>query len=286
MSIGSAFFSNWNLINLDTDQVLEGDFEAENVTRNVSVSFVDHHTLSKESPITQYLHGNSDTLSFDGRFFVDPAVFSLTGLPFGALGAGVGLVPDTGITGRYSLRPSEKMEILEKWASVDPDLNRPAIVLFSIGDGELSQTSVIESISNIVYDRPLLTGEIRGISFSLTLKQFVPFDIDLANLPPPRTRYHHTKAFEYYELLAASEYGDPLLGDVVRKEHPDQSILYTGDVVKLPSLAAIQSTSVIPRSIPFMNLESNVASEQRTLRKQVIDRLNVSRFSTVIPDGL
>lgn len=286
MSIGSAIFTNWTLINLDTNEELEGDFEAENVTRNVSVQYVEHHTLSRENPILQFVHGGLDKLTFDGRFFIDPAIFSLSGLPFAALGAGVGLLPDPGISGPFSLRPAEKLAILEKWASVDPDLGRPPIVLFAIGDGELSQISLIESISNILYDRPLLTGEIRGISFSMSLIKFVQFDIETASEPPPDSRYHHTKEREYYELIAEREYGTPILGDIVRKRHPDKAILQTNDVVKLPSVGAIKTIQVIPRSIQLQGLNEQAPSPQRTLRQLVIDRLNITRFSTIVPEGI
>lgn len=282
MTIGSALFANWSLSNLDKDGELEGDFEAQNITRNISVSYADHFTLSRENPITQFTHGNVDTLSFEGRFFVDPAILSLTGLPFNALS----LLPQEVDAGRFSLRPAEKLAILETWASVDPDLGRPPIVLFAVGDGELSQRAVIESISNIVYDRPLITGEVRGVTFTLNLRKFVAFDIETASEPPSESRAHHTKEREYYELVAEREYGAPLMGDIVRKRNPDKGILQTGDVVTFPSLAAIQSIQVIPRSIPLQGLTENVESPQRTLRQLVQDRLNLVRFSTIIPDGV
>lgn len=284
MTLGSALLTNWNIANLDKGEELSGDFEAQDVTRNVSVSYTEHFTLSRENPIIQFVHGNTDSLTFTGRFFLDPAILSLGGLPF------VGVLQPAGIAvtqraGRFSLRPAEKLSKLEEWITVDPDLGRPPIVLFSIGE-ELSQISVIESVNDIRYDRPLITGGVRGVTFTVTLRKFVAFDIELASRPPPESRYHHVKEREYYELIAEREYGTPILGDVVRKRHPDKAVLHKGDVIKLPSITAIQTTQVVPRSIALSGLTQGVPSPQRTLRQVVLDRLNRSRFSPTVPEGV
>jgi len=283
MSLISAFATNWLIANQDTDEVIEGDFEAQDVSRSVSSTFTEHFSLSRQSPITQFLHGNVTTLSFTGRFFVDPAILSITGLPFaGPVPALLGKTPGN----RYSLRPSEKMSKLEAWAGVDPELQRPPVVLFSIGNGELSQISLIEQISDIRYDRPMLTGEIRGCTFTVHLRQFIPFDMEKASQPPPESRWHHTRTGDYYELIAESEYGFPLLGDVVRKRNADKSIIHEGDTIKFPSLGAIQNTSVVPRSIALTGFTTDVQGPQRTLHQTVLDRHNKTLFSTIVPEGL
>lgn len=285
MSLTGALLTNWHMLNQDTSEELEGDFEAQDVTRNVSSAYIEHFALSRQSPITQYLHGNVKTLSFTGRFFADPAILSITGLPF------AGPVPFLPAAAkapgnRFSLRPSEKLAKLEAWTDVDPELLRPPIVQFTIGNGELSQTSVIESISNIRYDRPLLTGEVRGVTFTVNLRHFVPFDMETASEPFPDTRYHHVTSGEYYELVAEREYGFPLLGDLVRKRHPRQAIVHEGNIVALPPVRAIQHTPITPQSIVLKNVTSDAESPQGQLKQVVLDRLNKTKFSTVIPDGI
>lgn len=283
MTFPSALATNWILANIDTGEELEGDFEAQNITRDVSASYAEHHTLNRQSPITQFLHGNTDTLSFEGRFFMDPAILSLSGLPFAGP---VSRFLSDGTDTRFSLRPGEKLKKIEEWVGIDADLQRPPIVQFSVGDGELSQVSYIESVTNIRYDRPLITGEVRGVTFVVNLKKFIPFDIDLAEQPAPESRYAHVKEGEYYELLAQLEYGVPMLGVVVQQRNPTAAILEEGDVVKLPSLRAIQSQQVNPSSIAFTNLNSKQPSAQKTLKNLVLDRLNRDRYSAIVPEGI
>lgn len=283
MTFQSALATNWVLANIDTGEELEGDFEAQNISRDVGSAYVEHHTVNRQSPITQFLHGNTPTLSFEGRFFMDPAVLSLSGLPFAGP---VSRFLSDGTDTRFSLRPAEKLAKIEEWAGIDEDLQRPPIVQFSVGDGELSQVSYIESVSNIRYDRPLITGEVRGVTFTVNLKKFVKFDVELAELPPPESRYAHVKEGEYYELLAQREYGVPMLGVVLQQRNPEEAVLEDNDVVKLPSLRAIQSTQVKPTSIALQTLNSKQVSDQRTLRQAVLDRLNRDRYSTIVPEGI
>lgn len=252
----------WHLINTDTAEVIDGDFEAEEVSRNITTTYGESTSLNRQQPITQFLHGNAEVVSFQARFFADSAFSSVTG----------------------------KFEKLVSWAKRDEELGRPPVVGFWIGDGDTAYGnffSVIESISDIKYDSPTATGAVRGVTCTITLRQFEEFDIaGVTARSPPETRFHAVRDGEYMELIAEREYGRPLLGDVVRKRHPRLQQPNVGDIIKLPSLEAIRRVSVQPTSIALRGLTVRKDSPQRRLLEFHTARLNRSMVSTSVPEGL
>ena len=262
---------NWRIVNTDTGEEVEGDFEAENVTREISSSYVESSALGAQEAITQFLHGNVDVVSFTATFFAD----SILGR------AGLNLLGG-------SKTATEKLDKLEEWTRVDPNLGRPPVVLFSIGDGTVHQTSVIESLSGVSYGPLGFSGEVKQVTLTVNLRKFVAFDIEaeLAAAAPPESRYHRVKQGEYMELIAEREYGRPLLGDIVRKRHPKLQVLVVGDTVKLPSYEAIRRASVVPQSVPLRGITSKKDSPQRRLREEYFSKRNRTYRSHVLPEGL
>jgi hypothetical protein len=257
---GLPNFRAWHIINTDNFEEIEGDFEAVGVTRNVTTSYSQKTTLNRQDPITQFLHGNADTLTFQGRAFAHDA-----------------LLGDA----------TEKLTKLIEWTKRDPDLGRPPVVLFFVGDADPIYGdffSIIESISDITYDSPTVTGAVRGVSFTVNLRQFTEFELETG--PAPETRSHNAKQGEYMELIAEAEYGNPMMGDIIRKRHPDLQLLRTGNVVGLPSFEAIRRTKVVPTSIQLQGLTKSKASPQKDLRDHHLDRLNRIGRSVVVPEGL
>ncbi len=261
---------NWRITNRDTNEEVEGDFEAEGVTRQISSTYAESIALGAQDAITQFLHGNVDTLSFQATFFAD-SVLGRVGLNlFG---------------GTKSAR--DKLDKLEEWTKIDPRFSRPAVVLFSIGDGFIHQQSVIQSIGPINYGDLGAFGEVKQITCTINLRKFVKFDIasELAAGDPPESRFHRAKQGEYMELLAEREYGRPLIGDVIRKRHPKLQVLRVGDTVKLPSFEAIRSTPVAPDSVPLKGITKKKESPQTRLRDFHFERLNRPYTSLVLPEG-
>ncbi len=258
----------WRIINNITGEEVEGDFEAEDLGEDVGAAYEDTFALNSDSPITQYLHGEVDVLSFTARLFDDS------------------VTPQAILTNMKFVLVREKLELLKAWVKKDESKGRPPTVVFSAGNGEVSMTSVITSLAGILYDPLNWGGGIRGVTFTVNLKKFIPADISGAASSPPETRYHRAKTGDYYELLAVREYGSAALGDVIRNRHPEQRVLSEALVVKLPSFAAIQREVLAPRSIACKGLHSSKASPQRTVRQYHQDRLNRSVVSHVIPTGL
>ena len=100
------------------------------------------------------------------------------------------------------------------------------------------------------------------------------------------TRFHHTANGEYMELIAVREYGDPLLGDVVRKAHPQFALLQVGNVIGFPALPLVRGIAVVPRSVLFEGFTKRKDSATKTLRTETFERLNRSFVSHIIPEGL
>ena len=262
-AIASRFLPNlriWRITNTDTGETVEGDFEAVGISRTVSASYAEHKTLGQFKPLTQFLGGNSDKLTFQARVYQSHAFDNV----------------------------EEKFQRLIAWVLRDPDRFRPPIVLFSVGDASPvyfdNALAVIEGISDITYDSPTVTGAVRGITFTINLKEYTEYSLE--NVPAPESRFARAKAGEYMELITQHEYSNPLLGDVIRKRHPDLQIVQAADIVKLPSLEAIKNSIVEPKSIALKTSLGRKSTVQKTLHEFHFDRTNRTFRSTIVPTGL
>lgn len=259
-ALGARLVHRWTLENLDTGEDIQGQFGPVNPTLTPGNSvYAEHTSLNRNKPILQYVHGTADAFSFGAQWFA--------------------LHEDDDT-------PEKKIEALRSWAQRDPDLGRPPRVAWWVGDGRLALgPAVIWSIGDISYfDPPKHGGGIRGVITTITLRQYTPYE--LKSEPARETRYHHTKLGEYFELIAWNEYGNAMLGDVIRKRHAPDVLPSTGDVVALPSLEAIRIVAVKPSSIPFLGITSRKDSPQKQLAQLVLDRVSGSYVSGVVPEGL
>jgi len=236
-----------------TGEELSGQFPAEDVTRTVTASWAEASTPTRPNPIHQFIRGNAEVVSFRGRFFAE-TIF------------------DTVL---------KKLDLLVSWAKMDPDLKRPPILAFWVGDSHLRlRKCFIESISNIAYGEPRGDGSLHEVSFEVTLKEFVPWSLE--TVAPGESRYHHAKFGDYYELICHREYGDPLMGDIIRKRNPSMPNLITGDVIKLPSIGALRTEVVEQKSIQLGNGYTPKDTPQRRLRLDMFDKRNRSFLSHVV----
>lgn len=246
--------------NLETGAIVEGQFGPVNPTLSPgNPAYAQHTSLGRDKPILQYLHGNADTWGFGAQWFA---------------------------MAETDDRPEKSIAVLRSWKDRDPTLQRPPRVGFTVGDGTLIEGEwVIASLGEVSYfDPPKHGGGIRGVIVPVTLLEYTKFV--LKSEPAPETRYHHAKLGEYFELIAWREYRNAMLGDVIRKRHPDKLSLASGDVVALPSIGAIRTTPVKPASIPFLRSLSLKDSPQKTLKQLVFDRNDWPYVSAIVPEGL
>jgi hypothetical protein len=244
-------FKVWNLRNLDSGQTLQGQFEAQNVGREVSVNWGQFTSLNRQNPILQFLNGSAERASFDGRFFRNHALDN---------------------------SPEEKLEMLIGWTRIDPTLRRPPIMQFWVGDGHMTINCVIVNIAS-QYARPDFFGGLRDVGFTVSLLEFSTFSLDDAE--ETDTRYARARERDYFELLAYEEYGNPMIGDVIRKQHPALHNLKAGDIVRLPSIEGVRSIPVAQTSTPLKTAFGRKDTAQRRLRLEFFDKRSGSYVSHI-----
>jgi len=242
----------WHMINVDSGEEIEGDYEPTDLSENLSNTYQEHFALNRSNPITQFLHGNSDTLSFQARLYASHILSSI----------------------------DDQLKTIKEWIRRRDDVMRPPIIVFWVGDSTIYQECVIESISDIRYDTLTFFGALRGATMRINLRQYVPFDP--AGGEPPETRYHRAKAGDYFEMLCYREYGNPDLGDAIRKRNPEKPNLQVADVVKLPSAEAIRKHRTETTSIPLQDAYVKRETPQKTNRQYYFDARNRAYVSHVI----
>jgi hypothetical protein len=248
----------FKMSNLENGQELKGQYGPVNPNEDISVSWQTHTTLGRQNPILQYLHGNANTFTFTAYFYSANENDSIA---------------------------EKSLDVLRSWTRRDQDLGRPPRVSFTVGDGKMAMPeAVITSLGIAYYDPPKHSGGIRAVSIAVSLMQYTQFSLETTVLG--ETRYHRVKTNEYYELITYNEYNSALLGDVIRKRHPEQQELTEGDTVKLPSIQVIRTEKVEPKSIPFYKGYTTKETDTRSLRQEVFARNNFNYFSAIIPAGL
>lgn len=226
----------WNIENLDSGEVLQGQFEAAAPTREATNKWASHTSLNRGNSIRQFVSVDDETISFQSRFFKQSALDS---------------------------SPETKLEKLVSWIKIDPAARRPPIVQLWFGDGHLRLNCTI-TVTGITYGTADYAGGLRDVTFTINATEFTPFSLE--DTVETDTRFARAKERDYYELLAFHEYGNPLLGDIIRKEHPEQQNLAPGDVVRLPSIEGIRDKTVTQTSIPLKTAFGRKDTPQRQLR--------------------
>jgi hypothetical protein len=245
-------FRVWKLLNLDSGQMLQGQFEAEDVSRSTAANWGQFTSLNRDKPILQFLNGQAEKFSFQGRFFLQHALDE---------------------------SPEMKLDMLLSWARIQPELRRPPILTFSVGDGHICVDCVIQNIAQN-YGRPGMLGELRDVSFTVSLLEFTPYSIQDGEQTD--TRYARARERDYFELLAHEEYGDPMIGDAIRKAHPELQSLQAGDIVRLPSIEGVRSVAITQKSVALKTAFGRKNTPQRKLRLQFFEKRATSYVSHIV----
>jgi hypothetical protein len=257
---------NWVLLNWDTDEEIHGQFEPGNMTEDIGSTFSEKWALNRRFPITQFVHGNTDTLSFEGRFFLQ---YGLELIKLTIMGENVD--------------PGKRLAQLKQWAVRDIKLRRPPLLGFWVGDeAEVSiDKCIIESVSGINYRNFTNDGKVKDVTFTLNLKRWYPW-LQESEVNKQETYHHLVKQGEYYELLAQYEYGDPMAGDIIRKKNPTRPSPQIGDSIPLPDFSKIRKEIVEPKSVTLRSAFGSQLTPQKALRVQTFDNRNTKYYSHVV----
>lgn len=244
----------WNLLNLDTGEHMRGQFHAEGLTHGgVGGVYSQRWSLNRAHPIVQFVHGDSETYSFTGRFHATTS----------------------------AEEAETQLETLKLWARREEAFERPPVLEFWAGNGHAFFTQcVLESLADITYDRPTALGSVRQVTFTVNLLQYVEYSLDGPVIGD--TRYHRTRQGDYFELVAVREYGDAKFGDVIRKRHPETANPQIGDVIKLPHISKIRREKVEPKSYPLAGAFERKDTPARALRLSVLERHSADYVSHIL----
>lgn len=242
----------WHLLNLDTGEQLDGRFPAEDLTRTFGSRWAEQFALNRKNSIIQFLHGESETVSFTGTLFRRNFLENIE--------------PD--------------LVVLERMATRDRLLARPPVLQFWVGDSFLNMRCVMQP-TTVNYEIVDVLGGIMKATFAVTLTKYTPFSVDEIGLFD--TRYHRARTGDYLEMLAWHEYGAPLIGVELAKRHPTIQLAPTqGEVVKLPSVEGLRRVRITPASIVFSGLTERTDSPQKTRMRSLLQSRGRSKLSKVL----
>jgi hypothetical protein len=244
----------WTLKNQDTGETIQGQFPAEEVALDGTGSnFVQIPALNRANAIIQFINGKTPTLSVSSRFYRR----DFTDDP-----------------------PVDKIEKLRQWATMDALAAsagirlRPPLLTFYLGDGlGLQMDCFMTDCTSIKYSEPNALGGMRQVTFEMKfLRVSGGQTASLDEKEVLDTRYFHCKSDDYYEKICELEYGDPMIGVVIRQRNPTKALLKTGDIIALPAAAGVSGSTPNQQSIPL----SGAFGRKNTITKQ----LRIQYFNT------
>lgn len=235
----------WTLINKETGDPISGDFPHEDMGREVTNNYAQINSINRQAPILQFVNGSADKFTLKSRFFYRD-------------------IMDT--------PPVQKLEQIIAWARIDPLIRRPPVLTLVVGTGaDVAFDVVLDGVTGITYSKATFLGDIREVTFTLSLTRYTPFSLDDAQATD--TRYARARERDYYELLAWEEYRNPMLGVIIQQRHPRQLVVVPGAIVKLPSIEGIRTDKPRPSSVVLVDAFSKKDTAGRRARIQTLDRL-------------
>lgn len=269
-----GFSSNkgWTLTGDDPknfDLAFEGQFIPQNYRESGGdASLGEASTLNKEAPNFQFLNNSGETVTFTSRFYATDSFKNI----------------------------KQQLETLRGFKKRDPDLKRPPKFLFTYGI-EIEFTCFVRKV-DFAYDELRSDGSIRGVIATITLQKLkqtfqgseaaatslasqIKFAAGVVagaagifalvkskiNIPGAslhtidRTREVHSG--DTFERIAQQEYGDAIIGDVLRRVQPEKADLVVGDKVILIEASEINAIEVTPQSTPLkLTQENNALREE------------------------
>jgi len=221
---GSKVAVDWAIKNLDSLETIRPQLPMPEggITFTHGGTLTDQQRFGEQDPVTHWVHGITNNVTFNAILFT-----------------------------RHAEEADAVKDLHEQiilLTQKDDLLGRPNICHFNFGSA-FADTVLIEKVtSNIVsVDNE---GRAREIRLSISLRKYVPFSQQQIDpTKPPKESFYlvATEVERSYEALARAHYGDPLLGDRIRKRHPAFPFAPSiGSVVKIPPKAVILREEINP----------------------------------------
>ena len=213
--------TDWNLKNLDTGEILNPPYPVSEEGLRYQGIGGNYQEIQRfgMDPVSNWVSSKTRTFQFSTVLFAETS-------------------GDTVEQDFYKLK---------KLASVDEDLGRPPICVFSYG--KFSVIVLIDDVS-VVMKPPRDDGTCRLINLEISMRKYKPFSqVQIDPTSPEKESYYFivSEAECSYERIARRFYGSALAGDRLRKRHPDMPFApATGSKVHLPSKSIILREVVEP----------------------------------------
>ena len=243
----------WWLLNTDTTEFLFGPYELSSLNESVSTSYSNTFALNRQKAITEFLHGNVETFSMTARFY----------------------------TAHVFQRVVDKVDQLKNWTRRSEELGRPPILYFWVGDQHAKMTSCVITSVSVDYDPPGFMGLMRGATVNINLQKYDPFSLEDVGLRD--TRYHQFKVGDTFEMLAAREYGDPMLGVVLRQRHRAKKDPKVGSIIKLQNInGSLRTAKAEPKSLALRGVNNRRSNPQKVALKSVLNRRKKAKNQFIV----
>lgn len=264
----------WKLTGIDAgfEKEFEGQFLAQDMEETVGAFLGETTTINKAAPDFQWIRGEAEKFSFTTRLWASNSLKNV----------------------------KQQVNLLKSFARRDPTLKRAPKFLFSAGT-EISFTCFVRGV-RFRYDELRIDGSLRGAVVDLELQVIEDKAVgnaatSLASqikfaagivvgavgiaaqvkrlIKIPGGSLHTVgrtlvvKEGQTFESIAAIEYGNALLGDILRRAQPEIANLKAGDKVSLVEPSEIIQIPVTQQSIALMNTQEN-----QTLRELKISARN------------
>ncbi|KKN81443.1 hypothetical protein LCGC14_0320560 [marine sediment metagenome] len=216
---------DWFIRNLDTGEDIRPQFPMpeDGVSFGQGGNIVSVPRFGEETPVLHWTHGRQRTFTFSALLYVRDK----------------------------DERDAVKSLFLQiqRLTERDPDKKRPPICVFKYGDA-ISETVLVASIDPNIRSIDSIFFHAREIRLSMVLERYRPFSqLQADPTKPPKESFLlvASNAERSYEAIAKRRYGDPLLGDRIRKRHPQSPhVPLIGETVRLPPQSTILKEEVVP----------------------------------------
>lgn len=212
----------WKLVSDEINTTVEGQFAVEEMNLgSYNSTFADISTTNQFHPVTQWIKGELQNITFEAMFWENDTGDPLTSdlLPFDSI--------------------KERYKGLQELSTYNDKLKRQPICMFTYGKSV--ELKCFANISNIRTGYLTPKGAFRHIKFTLTLRRFVE-SVHKATDPTAlesNTFYHKVNTEDSYETIARKHYNQPLYGEIIRRFQGHKPDLTEGDVVVVPKLAYV-----------------------------------------------
>lgn len=245
---------NWSLRDLDHGFTLQPQFPlldpGVRIPGGADVAVINRFGM--QDPITHFIAGKLKSFSFE-----------------------------TEIYARHSGEKALVEDLLRKFETVstkDNALGRIPICVFTLGN-RYSETVLVQDANQQVLSTQD-DGTPRHVIIEVTLVKYVPFTVQAIDVTKPVKESFYlvaSEAEQSYEAIARRFYGDPLLGDRLRKRHPQAPMVpEVGQTVHVPPRSVMLKEVVRPEAYMLsLNDEAAVAAyddilNDRNQRKVVV----------------